>query len=911
MINIYIYRNVAITLLMLMFSTQVWATSYYFSNLGNDITNNGTNISSPFKTIDKLNTLTLKPGDFVYFHCNEVFEGQINIKASGLVNSKIKISSYGTGTNPVIKGTIQCTNWQLYQKNIYVSSIPKNFSVGQLFANNKLLTLARFPNKGFLNIDSVSNLNTIIYKTNLTHSVWDSANAIIKTTKWTYENRVISKSTSNSFTIAPNTIYSIRKGYGFFINNIMSELDIENEWFFDKKTNNVYLIAPNNVNPNTLTVEASIYDYGLKILNQSNIQISNLSFTGQKIDGIYTDWCSNIIINNNQLQSIGHNAISSGDKGCDNCQITNNVISNISNNGIQNLIGQNCAIKNNSLSKIALLPGLGGSGDGQYIGIVAGPKTSVAYNQLDSIGYIGIIGNNHDTISFNTINHSCLTKDDGAAIYTYKSNGLYISNNIILNGIGNSEAIPISYETLALGIYLDDSSSFCNILNNTVCNTDYGLFIHNSFDNNIKNNVFYNNRRNQMIVQNDFTVAISTWVKNNIFEGNILYSMTADQIPLTLFTLRNNLESLGSFDNNYYCNPYNNNIIKTINVPDFPNNEIRKTAVFDLNLWQTIFKKDMNSKISFIANSKYFTSSKISGNLITNSTFDSNISDWDSWGSNFHIKHDTLKNKQTALTAYYTNKNTDDVGFSSGNFNVAKGQKYELSFNFISHKISNLSCAISQKAAPYITLSKYFANFVSNNESKNFNYIFEADTTLKGARIIFNNNFADSTIHLDNVELYNVAIDTNQSQPFRTSPIFINTSNVAKTYALNSSYKDLDGKAVVNTVTVAPYSSIILTKGTVTNIERGFRELKNSKSNLYPNPINQAEKITIESENIIKGQKIDLLIFNHLGQVLTNKQIKSMNDGKFEVYTEDLPKSDYIIQIHSNNQSESFHLKIK
>ena len=127
---------------------------------------------------------------------------------------------------------------------------------------------------------------------------------------------------------------------------------------------------------------------------------------------------------------------------------------------------------------------------------------------------------------------------------------------------------------------------------------------------------------------------------------------------------------------------------------------------------------------------------------------------------------------------------------------------------------------------------------------------------------------------------------------------------------MGSTYKDLDGNNITNSISVAPYSSIILTKGNVTNISI-VDKTKLIKSNLYPNPVYQSEKINIESEYIVEGQILDLLIYNTIGETIINKQIKPITDGKIEIELRTLPKSDYIIQIQTNHKNQSYRLQIK
>ena len=64
---------------------------------------------------------------------------------------------------------------------------------------------------------------------------------------------------------------------------------------------------------------------------------------------------------------------------------------------------------------------MGGSADGQYIGIsneVAG-GTIIEYNEIYNIGYVPIVGNGNNTkVRHNFVHDYCYIKDDGGGIYT-------------------------------------------------------------------------------------------------------------------------------------------------------------------------------------------------------------------------------------------------------------------------------------------------------------------------------------------------------------------------------------------------------------------------------------------------------------------------------------------------------------
>ena len=94
------------------------------SNAGSD-SNNGLSSSSPVKTLNKVNSLSLRSGDAVLFRAGDTFRGHVTLK------NGVTYSSYGTGPKPRIYGS-PCNaakegSWtQTYMANIYKYS--QNFS---------------------------------------------------------------------------------------------------------------------------------------------------------------------------------------------------------------------------------------------------------------------------------------------------------------------------------------------------------------------------------------------------------------------------------------------------------------------------------------------------------------------------------------------------------------------------------------------------------------------------------------------------------------------------------------------------------------------------------------------------------------------------------------------------------------
>ena len=78
---------------------------YYVSNDGND--NNPGTKTKPFKTIEKINSLKLNPGDKILLRGGDEFVGTLKLVLNGKQDKPITVSSYGDSTATVNGGNLQ------------------------------------------------------------------------------------------------------------------------------------------------------------------------------------------------------------------------------------------------------------------------------------------------------------------------------------------------------------------------------------------------------------------------------------------------------------------------------------------------------------------------------------------------------------------------------------------------------------------------------------------------------------------------------------------------------------------------------------------------------------------------------------------------------------------------------------
>lgn len=136
-----IYHNWSGTLLVDNFLVEEIAVEelpdYYISSSGGDDSNEGT-IGSPWKTLEKISLVNLKPGNTVNFKSGDRFDGHFVINGSGTKQEPITITSYGDGEKPIITGEAGEAAGGDYQEAILVEN-QDNILFDGLEVNNERL----------------------------------------------------------------------------------------------------------------------------------------------------------------------------------------------------------------------------------------------------------------------------------------------------------------------------------------------------------------------------------------------------------------------------------------------------------------------------------------------------------------------------------------------------------------------------------------------------------------------------------------------------------------------------------------------------------------------------------------------------------------------------------------------------
>ncbi|MEJ7683883.1 MAG: Ig-like domain-containing protein [Segetibacter sp.] len=792
-----------LTLLFVCFLHSAWAATYYFSTLSGDDSRTSTqarNPSTPWKTISKLNSFfsSLQPGDSVLFKRDETFYGSVTISRSGIKGSPIVISAYGIGNRPVITGLTTLTNWADVGNGIYESY---NSSLGatlnMLLLNDALQPIGRYPNTGYLKLESHSG-NTITDNELPSTPNWTGAELVLRTNHWKIDRYKITNHSGNTIT---STGTYAQNNYGYFIQNSIKALDQLGEWSYDSSSKKVSMYFGAE-SPLSFKVTASALDYVIYSSGRSYVVFNNLTLKGANKNIVNLSGGNNLQVRNCDVLFAGINGVSASGTyfNIENCTVLNS-----NNNGIG--AGSSAVIRNNIVKNSYAIAGMGQGGDGQGVGIRVNNSSIAEYNQVINTGYCGIVfGGDYGVVKNNYIDTFCFIKDDGAGIYTNNNSnitnkGRKIIGNIVLNGIGAPAGTNTSSSS-AQGIYLDNNVNGLEMIDNTVANCNRGVFFHNTRDIIVRNNTFYNNNNGQIYIGKD---NLGNLIRNNTIINNVLFSRIAKQAVSSVNTNldSSDIASMGRLDSNYYARPIDDNAIIANTIYYNTSNQYRVS--YDLEGWKLQYNLDRNSKTSVKKISPYKINSLTGSNKCTYGSFSSSSdvakvwanSSTKSWANSGVLDGGYLKVVPTAKSS--------SIVLTVGSLSSAK--KYILRFSVKSSARTNISAYLrASYSAKYAALTIKQGRTMTTTRSEN-EMLFTPSANETSGSIVFSVD-AQTTYYVDNVKLYEA--DATVTNPDDSIRFVFNASQVSKTVSLNGNYVDAKNNKYPNTITLQPYASAVL-----------------------------------------------------------------------------------------------------
>lgn len=547
----------------------------------------------------KLNN-TEHGGNTILFKRGDKFYGNVWIREGTSSNPTI-VNAYGTGANPIIHGYTTLTNWTSEGNGIYSSSVDVE-RVDGVKIDNLLTGAARYPKLGYLTFTG-HNGNTSISGTTVGSIPFNPTGGelVIRKDRYVIDRHPITSRVGNTLNYSlgvneNNNEYVGNDGNGYFIQNHLSCVTQENEWYYDIANNKLYVHFGVS-NPSSKSVKVSTEGYLLYMNLAKYIQFDNIDFEGGRI-AVENNSCDNISFNKCKFREQAVYSIHG--YASSNISMTQCEFKDILSVAVNYEYGNsNIRFDDNKVENIGFITGAGTSNGVSYTGVyIYGTNSLIRRNEVKNCGYNGIGFDGDDAIvDANFVDGVCTIKDDGGGIYTYIGLRALINNNIILNTVGCYPGAEWGYwepHGKAAGIYLDNGTNIhdATVTNNFIANGDYGgIFVNNNSGNIIRNNVVYNKQWQLLMVD------YNPKVRNLIVEDNLFIAKTAEQKCFHMeMGSYDDISQLGVFRNNVYARPIDDN--KTFSIYRNYADANRLTTLYTLAEWQTNYNLDLTSSKS-------------------------------------------------------------------------------------------------------------------------------------------------------------------------------------------------------------------------------------------------------------------------------------------------------------------------
>lgn len=286
------------------------------------------------------------------------------------------------------------------------------------------------------------------------------------------------------------SVYGIRSGQGFYVYNLLEEIDMRGEYYIDVDANKIYMYPPNKMNDVSFSkmTAALIGVYGAKYIDIKGIKFRYSRSTFIEIDNS----CSNIKVSNCEFSfgSSGAVFLSGKNNGVENCYIHDTGGVYISAGKSNTLTKANCYVENCEFERFSQIkqtyaPAI----------TIEGCGNRASHNEIHDAPHVAIMFSGcYQTIDYNNIYDVCKSTDDAGAIYAGK-NPTYRGNVVNYNYFHDIQSSASGSEGVA-AIYMDDM--FCGLTaKRNVFENIQGkaFFLGGGRDNVMEENTFINVKR--------------------------------------------------------------------------------------------------------------------------------------------------------------------------------------------------------------------------------------------------------------------------------------------------------------------------------------------------------------------------------------------------------------------------------
>lgn len=387
-----------------------------------------------------------------------------------------------------------------------IDSLGTPVSGSTLFFQGKPMTLARYPNEGFIKVTGLSDKDVHevdirgtkgIVEGKIKYDDLEVERSLGEKDLWAHgywfwdwseqKQSVESIDAAEKLIVlrGPHHSYGYRVGQWFYLFNSLVELDQPGEYYIDRDSYRLYFYPTTdswNQDDFLLTYAPHI----LQINGASHLEWSGFRLIGSQETAVTGNNLDNVTIKNCDIFDVGGSGIALQGRrlAIEQCELWYLGASGVRVSGGNRvtLEGSGNRVVNNYIHDYALFkrvyePGIQIDGVGNY----------AAHNVIENAPHMGIgFGGNDNLLEYNEISNVCTESNDAGAVYTGRNwtmRGNVLRYNYLhdIQGLDNRGCV---------GIYLDDMFSSAEMLNNLFVRVTRAAFIGGGRDSKINGNVF-------------------------------------------------------------------------------------------------------------------------------------------------------------------------------------------------------------------------------------------------------------------------------------------------------------------------------------------------------------------------------------------------------------------------------------
>lgn len=576
------------------------------------------------------------PGSRILFRRGDVFGGTLRVDtraidgAGDLDSGTLSLAAYGDGPAPVLDGAEDLAGWQPTGPNRWTARCTSCDEVQPLvLIEGRLAPLARWPNAdegdGYRYFTGQQGQGVVIDDGLAAASPtpsWVGAELVIRSVPWVLDRLPVATQEGDRLTLAQPASYPLYVGFGYFLQNHPAALDRPEEWVWDATTRSVTVQA--EAAPAPGTVEAVAAPAVLDLTGGHRLEVADLALRGGRT-ALAAPACTSVSIHD---LTVADAATGMDLAGCVEATVTAVAVDAVADIGLDAHPCVDCSITGSSITAVALQPGLGGGGDGHYLGArIGGADLVFEGNTIADVGYLGIDIRDRATVRGNTIRRFNQVKSDGGGIYAFQASDVVIADNLLADAPGTAAGTPLSTPGTH-GIYIDDQSQRVVITGNTVLNVgSSGIYLHNAADVTVTGNTVVGAEEEGILLGDDDlgdVVVSGLDVQDNtvVVDGRqalALSATTTANPPNPEF-----LAGLGTIDRNRYCG--------VLAEPQFGIRQPGTEVVGLLADWQRLSGLDAGSGCAAVPAPAPFTVTGEAGpDRVGNGRLDNGIDGWFGW----------------------------------------------------------------------------------------------------------------------------------------------------------------------------------------------------------------------------------------------------------------------------------------